>query len=32
MRWVNLETVIQSEARDKKIFYIITYVWNLENW
>jgi len=30
--WMNLEPVIQSEVRKKKIPYIITYIWNLEKW
>ena len=28
--WMNLEPVIQSEVRKRKITYIITYIWNLE--
>ena len=32
VRWMNLEPVIQSEVRKKKIPYIITYIWNLEKW
>ena len=36
VRWMNLETVIQSEVshseREKQILYINRYVWNLEKW
>ena len=32
LRWINLEPVIQSEVREKQIFYIDTYIWNLEKW
>ena len=30
--WMDLETVIQSEVREKQILYINTYMWNLEKW
>ena len=34
VRWMNLETVIQSEVshseREKQILYINAYIWNLE--
>ena len=32
---MKLETVIQSEVsqiEEKKVSYIITYIWNLEKW
>ena len=29
--WMNLETVIQNEDREKQILHNITYMWNLEN-
>ena len=35
VRWMKLETVIQSEVsqiEEKKVSYIITYIWNLEKW
>ena len=28
--WMDLETVIQSEVRKRKISYINTYMWNLK--
>ena len=34
-KWMDLETVIQSEVkseREKQISYINTYMWNLEKW
>ena len=31
MKWINLEPITQSEVR-KKISYINTYIWNLEEW
>ena len=32
MRWVNLESIIQSKVsqKEKQILYINTYLWNLE--
>ena len=30
--WMDLETVIQSEVREKQISYINAYTWNLEKW
>ena len=30
--WVDLETVIQSEVRKRKISYINAYMWNLGKW
>ena len=30
--WMDLETVIQSEVRKRKISHINTYMWNLEKW
>ena len=30
MRWMNLESIIQSEVRKRKIPYTNTYVWNRE--
>ena len=32
--WMDLETVIQSEVsqKEKKIWYINAYMWNLEKW
>ena len=35
MRWMNLETVIQSKVSQKEkkhILYINAYIWNLEKW
>ena len=35
MRWMNLETVIQSKVSQKEkkqILYINDYIWNLEKW
>ena len=34
LRWMNLESVIQSEVsqKEKKILYISTYIWNLGKW
>ena len=34
MRWMNLESIIQSEVsqKKKKITYIYAYIWNLERW
>ena len=32
VRWINLELVIQSEVRKRKISYINAYIWNLEKW
>ena len=33
MRWMNLESIIQSEVSQKeKDKYINTYIWNLERW
>ena len=34
MRWMNLEPIIQSEVRKRKINIIYTnaYIWNLERW
>ena len=32
MRWMNLETIKQSEVRKRQISYINTYIWNLERW
>ena len=29
--WMNLETLIQNEDREKQILHNITYMWNLEN-
>ena len=29
---MDLETVIQSEVREKQISYINAYMWNLEKW
>ena len=31
VRWMALESVIQSEEREKQILYANTYVWNLKN-
>ena len=30
--WLDLESVIQNEEREKQISYINTYIWNLEEW
>ena len=30
VRWIDLETVIQSEVRKRKILYANTYIWNLK--
>ena len=30
--WMDIETVIQSEVRKRKISYINAYMWNLEKW
>ena len=30
--WMDLETVIQSEVRKRKISYINACMWNLEKW
>ena len=30
--WMDLESVIPSEIRKRKILYTNTYVWNLEKW
>ena len=34
MRWMNLQPIIQSEVRKRKINIIYTnaYIWNLERW
>ena len=35
MRWMNLESIIQSEVRQKRktpVQYINAYMWNLERW
>ena len=34
MRWMNIDPVIQSEVsqKEKDKYWILTYVWNLENW
>ena len=35
MRWMKLETIIQSKVSQKRkapIQYINTYIWNLERW
>ena len=34
VRWMGLDSVIQSEVseKEKKILYNITYMWNLEKW
>ena len=35
MRWMKLEPVIESEVSQKEklpIWYINTYIWNLERW
>ena len=32
LRWTNLEPVIQSEVREKQIFYINAYIWTLGKW
>ena len=33
MRWMSLESIIQSKSeREKQISYINTYIWNLERW
>ena len=31
VRWMDLESVIQSEEREKQIPYANTYIWNLKN-
>ena len=33
-RWMNLEPTIQSAAsqKEKNLYHINTYVWNLERW
>ena len=33
MKWINLESIIQSEVnqKEKKILYMNTYIWNLES-
>ena len=30
--WMNLESVTESEVREKQISCINTYMWNLEKW
>ena len=30
VRWMNLESIIQSEVRERQILYINTYIWNLD--
>ena len=30
--WMVLESVIQSDVREKQILYINAYIWNLEKW
>ena len=30
--WMDLESVIQNEEREKQMSYINTYIWNLEEW
>jgi len=30
--WIDLESVIQSEIRKKKILYINIHMWNLKIW
>ena len=30
VRWMDLESVIQSEVREKQIQYANTYIWNLK--
>ena len=34
MRWVDLESIIQSEVNKKEEdkYHILTYIWNLERW
>ena len=34
MRWMNLQSIIQSEVsqKEKDKYSILTYIWNLENW
>ena len=35
VRWMDLESVIQSEVKsekEKEILYINAYMWNLEKW
>ena len=34
MRWMNLETIIQSEVsqKEKDKYRILTNIWNLEEW
>jgi len=31
-RWMDLESVIQSEDREKQTPYTNMYMWNLEKW
>ena len=30
--WMDLQTVLQSEVREKPILYINPYMWNLKKW
>ena len=30
--WMDLESIIVSEIREKQMWYINTYVWYLERW
>ena len=32
MRWMNLDPIIQSEVRKRKISHIYAYIQNLERW
>ena len=32
MRWMNLESIIQSEVSQKEIPYSNAHIWNLEKW
>ena len=32
LRWTNLEPAIQSEVREKQVFYINAYIWSLGKW
>ena len=32
VRWMDLESIIQSEVRKRKIPYANTYIWNQKEW
>ena len=32
MRWMDLESIIQSEVREKQIPYANAHIWNLKKW